>query len=150
MLRQSEAQVDRKWSPPEPAHVLKSLLVSLHPQFSRKPFLTKVLTLGGQRLRLCQTLGWDADDTSSHTWHPVHPVGCSPTFGPPTHSPIFLWSCSCHWLPFCWHPEGLPATQTADGQEKRAGAHITQRKNACNGQTVWSERRVADTWLLVR
>lgn len=105
---------------------------------------------GSLRLRRSQTLGWDAEDTRSYTWHPVHPVGCNPAFGPPTHSPFSCGAVPVNCLPFCWHPEGLPATQTADGQEKRAGAHITQRKNECNGQTMWSERRVADTWLLVR
>lgn len=114
--------------------------MSLHSQFSHKPILTKYSLwepealsdagLGCRRYQFlhlapCLPCRLQSNIRASHT------------------QPIFLWSCSCHWLPFCWHPEGLPATQTADGQEKRAGAHIAQRKKTnamgrpCGRRGVW-------------
>lgn len=53
---------------------------------------------------------------------------------PPTHLPFSCGTVSHRWLPFRWHPEGLPATQTADGQGKGAGTHITTGKTKAIGR----------------
>lgn len=123
--------------------------VSLHSQFSHKPILTNH-SLWELEIRLSWTLGWDAKDTNSHTWHPVHPVGSSQTFGPPTHSPF---SCGAVPVTGC-HSVGTQRACLPPKQQmarKRELVHTSPRgKNECNGQTVWSERRVVDTWPLVR